>query len=102
MSWRNCASAERACRTAPWLQAALKDRACELLGEHEIDLSIGIGLNVIHRKVSLGTQSENGELFTRTPLSAAATCRLQRRSLFIYFSDLITAHTRGDPCPALA
>ena len=34
-------------------------------------------------------------------LSAAATCRLQRRSLFTYLSDLITAHTRGDPFPAL-
>jgi hypothetical protein len=34
-------------------------------------------------------------------LSAAATCRLQRRSLFTYLSDLITAHTRGDPFSAL-
>ena len=56
---------------------------------------------VIHRKVSLGTQSENGERFAERALSAAATCRLQRRSLFTYLSDLITAHTRGDPFPAL-
>ena len=56
---------------------------------------------VIHRKVSLGTQSRDGERFAERALSAAATCRLQRRSLFTYLSDLITAHTRGDPFPAL-
>ena len=56
---------------------------------------------VIHRKVSLGTQSQDGERFAERALSAAATCRLQRRSLFTYLSDLITAHTRGDPFPAL-
>ena len=56
---------------------------------------------VIHRKLSLGTQSENGERFAERALSAAATCRLQRRSLFTYLSELIIAHTRGDPFPAL-
>ena len=53
------------------------------------------------RKVSLGTQSGDGERFAERALSAAATCRLQRRSLFTYLSDQITAHTRGDPFPAL-
>ena len=57
---------------------------------------------VIHRKVSLGTQSKNGERFAERALSAAGTCRLQHRSLFTYLSDLLTAHTRGDPFPALA
>jgi transposase len=56
---------------------------------------------VIHRKVSLGTQSNSGERFAERAHSAAATCRLQRRSLFTYLSELITAHTRGDPFPAL-
>ena len=56
---------------------------------------------VIHRKVSLGSQSQDGERFAERALSAAATCRLQRRSLFTYLSDLITAHNRGDPFPAL-
>lgn len=56
---------------------------------------------VIHRKVSLGTQSETGERFAERALSAAGTCRLQRRSLFTYLSELITAHSRGDPFPAL-
>ncbi len=57
---------------------------------------------VIHRKISLGTQSKDGERFAERALSAAGTCRLQRRSLFTYLTELITAHTRGDPFPALA
>ncbi len=56
---------------------------------------------VIHRKLSLGTQSNNGERFAERALSAAATCRMQRRSLFTYLSELLAAHTRGDPFPAL-
>jgi transposase len=56
---------------------------------------------VIHRKLSLGTQSDGGERFAERALSAAATCRMQRRSLFTYLSELLTAHTRGDPFPAL-
>jgi transposase len=57
---------------------------------------------VIHRKVSLGTQSEDGERFAERALSAAATCHLQSRSLFTYLSELLIAHNRGDPFPALA
>ena len=57
---------------------------------------------VIHRKVSLGTQSNDGERFAERALSAAGTLRLQHRSLFTYLSDLLTAHARGDPFPALA
>ena len=57
---------------------------------------------VIHRKISLGTQSKDGERFAERALSAAGTCRLQHRSLFTYLTELITAHTRGDPFPALA
>jgi transposase len=56
---------------------------------------------VIHRKVSLGTQSKDGERFAERALSAAGTCHLQHRSLFTYLSDLITAHNRGDPFPTL-
>ena len=56
---------------------------------------------VIHRKLSLGTQSNTGERFAERALSAATTCRMQRRSLFTYLSELLTAHTRGDPFPAL-
>jgi transposase len=57
---------------------------------------------VIHRKLSLGTQSDTGERFAERALSAAGTCRLQRRSLFTYLSELLVAHNRGDPFPALA
>jgi transposase len=57
---------------------------------------------VIHRKISLGTQSKTGERFAERALSAAATCRLQGRSLFTYLSELLIAHSRGDPFPALA
>jgi len=56
---------------------------------------------VIHRKLSHGTRSDNGERFAERSLSAAATCRQQHRSLFEYLTELITAHTRGDPLPAL-
>jgi transposase len=57
---------------------------------------------VIHRKVSLGTQSNDGERFAERALSAAGTCRSQHRSLFTYLSELLPAHTRGDPFPVLA
>jgi transposase len=56
---------------------------------------------VIHRKLSLGTQSDHGERFAERSLSAAVTCRMQRRSLFTYLSELLTAHNRGDPFAAL-
>ena len=56
---------------------------------------------VIHRKLSLGTQSKTGERFAERALSAATTCRMQRRSLFTYLSELLTAHNRGEPFPAL-
>jgi transposase len=56
---------------------------------------------VIHRKLSHGTRSDDGERFAERALSAAATCRQRRRSLFEFLTDLITAHTRGDPLPAL-
>ena len=57
---------------------------------------------VIHRKLSLGTQSNSGERFAERALSAATTCRMQHRSLFTYLSELFATHTRGDPFPALA
>jgi transposase len=56
---------------------------------------------VIYRKLSLGSQSEDGEQRTSRLLSAHTTCRLQRRSLFAYLTEAITAHARGDPAPLL-
>jgi transposase len=57
---------------------------------------------VIHRKLSHGTRTDEGERFIERALSASVTCRLQRRSLFAYLSELITARTHGQPLPALA
>lgn len=56
---------------------------------------------VIYRKLSLGSQSEQGERTIERLLSASITCRLQGRSLFAYLTDLLTATTRGDPIPKL-
>ena len=56
---------------------------------------------VIYRKLSLGSQSKDGEQRVARLLSAHTTCRLQHRSLFAYLTDAITAHARGDPVPLL-
>ena len=56
---------------------------------------------VIYRKLSLGSQSEGGERRIERLLSAHTTCRLQRRSLFVYLTEALTAHARGDPVPLL-
>jgi len=56
---------------------------------------------VIYRKLSLGSQSEGGEHTIERLLSASVTCRLQRRSLFTYLADVLTAKARGDPIPLL-
>jgi transposase len=57
---------------------------------------------VIHRKLSLGTQSEQGERTIERLLSASITCRLRRQSFYAYLTQAITAHARGDPVPALS
>jgi transposase len=56
---------------------------------------------VIYRKLSLGTQSPDGERRIERLLSAHTTCRLQHRSLFVYLTETLTAHARGDPAPLL-
>jgi transposase len=56
---------------------------------------------VIYRKLSLGSQSEEGEERTARLLSASITCRLQHRSLHAYLIDLLNASARGDPAPLL-
>jgi transposase len=57
---------------------------------------------LIYRKLSLGTQSDHGERSLERLLSASITCRLRKHSLFAYLTEVITAHTRGDPTPALS
>ena len=56
---------------------------------------------MIHRKLSHGTRSDDGERFAEPALSAAATCRQPHRSLFDFLTELLTAHTHGDPLPTL-
>jgi hypothetical protein len=48
-----------------------------------------------------GPAQNTGERFAEHVLGAAATCRLQPRSLATYLSDLITAHNRSDQSTAL-
>ena len=57
---------------------------------------------VIYRKISLGSQSHEGERRIERLLSAHTTCRLQRRSLHAYLITVLAAKTRGDPAPLLA
>ena len=57
---------------------------------------------VIYRKLSLGSQSEDGEQRVARLLSASTTCRLQHRSLHAYLTGLLNASARGDPLPLLS
>ena len=50
---------------------------------------------VIHRKLSHGTHSADGERFVERALLASVTCRLQGRSLFAYMTELLTARSAG-------
>lgn len=56
---------------------------------------------VIYRKLSLGSQSEQGERRIARLLSAHTTRRLQHRSPFAYLTDALSAQARDDPLPAL-
>jgi transposase len=56
---------------------------------------------VIYRKLSLGSQSNQGEHTIERLLSASITCRLQKRSLFAYLTELLATKARGDPAPTL-
>jgi transposase len=58
--------------------------------------------SVIYRKLSLGTQSDEGERRIKRLLSVHTTCRLQRRPLHDYLVNALTATSRGDPVPLLA
>jgi transposase len=57
---------------------------------------------VIYRKLSLGSQSEDGETRIARLLSAHTTCRLQHQSFHEYLAQLLAATARGDPAPLLA
>jgi transposase len=57
---------------------------------------------VIYRKLSVGSQSHQGERRIERLLSAPISCCLQHRSLFAYLAELLDNHARGDPLPQLA
>jgi len=57
---------------------------------------------VIYRKLSLGSQSQQGEKRIARLLSASITCRLQHRSLHAYLIELLNASARGNPAPLLS
>jgi transposase len=57
---------------------------------------------VIYRKLSLGSQSDQGERTIERLLSASVTCRLRKQSLYDYLTQVLAAHARGDPIPGLA
>ncbi len=61
----------------------------------------GLRGSVIYRKLSLGSQSEEGERRVERLLSAHTTCRLQHRSLHAYLVDVLGAHSRDDPVQLL-
>jgi len=61
----------------------------------------GLRAAVIYRKLSLGSRSQGGERTIERLLSVDQTCRLQRRSLYAYLADVLTAKARGDPIPTL-
>lgn len=56
---------------------------------------------VIYRKLSFGTQSAEGSRFIERMLTACETCRLQRRSVFTYLVDAVTAHFAEQSAPSL-
>jgi transposase len=56
---------------------------------------------VIYRKLSFGTQSESGSRFIERMLTAAETCRLQKRSVYDYLTAAVTAHFSKQTPPSL-
>jgi hypothetical protein len=60
----------------------------------------GLRAAVIHHKLSLGGRSHGGARTIERLLSVDQTCRLQRRSLYAYLADALTAKARGDPVPS--
>jgi transposase len=57
---------------------------------------------VVYRKLSRGSHSDRGERTIERLPSASVTCRLRNQPLIAYLTQVITAHARRDPIPALA
>lgn len=56
---------------------------------------------VIWRKLSFGTQSDSGNRFVETTLTAIETCRQQGRNAFDYLIEALHASFAGKPAPSL-
>lgn len=56
---------------------------------------------VIWRKLSFGTQSEQGSQFVATMLTVIETCRQQKRDLFDFVTKSIQAHMAGLAKPSI-
>jgi len=56
---------------------------------------------VIWRKLSFGTQSERGRLFVERLLTVTSTLTLQKRNVFDYLCDAMTAYSSGLPAPSI-
>lgn len=54
---------------------------------------------VIYRKLSFGTQSEEGSRFVERIFSVVETCRLQKRNCYEYLVQAVTAKLAGKSAP---
>jgi transposase len=57
---------------------------------------------VIWRKLSFGTQSNQGSRFVETLLTIVETCRQQSRGVFPFIADAVQAHFANTTAPTLA
>lgn len=56
---------------------------------------------VIWRKLSFGTQSADGSRFVERMLTVIETCRRQKRNVFTWLTEAVSAHYQGQPGPSL-
>lgn len=56
---------------------------------------------VIWRKLSFGTQSGTGSRFVERMLTVMETCRRQKRDVFAWLTDTVSAHYQAGPTPSL-
>ena len=56
---------------------------------------------VLWRKISFGTQSEEGSRFVERIMTVAATCRQQDRDVVEYLNEACRARLHGRPAPSL-
>jgi transposase len=56
---------------------------------------------VIWRKLSFGTQSASGSRFVERMLTVIETCRRQKRNVFTWLTETVSAHYQGQPAPSL-